>query len=127
MMELYKKHNINSLNVGCLQIVIQMPLVMALFFALNYTSPGCIKNYRVFLWMVLSKRSVIMIAIEVLVYAVQAYVSMMFLPEEQQKQMRLFMFISPLMILWISFISPSALPLYWAVGGAFLVLQTIIG
>ena len=31
------------------------------------------------------------------------------------------------MILWISVISPSALPLYWAVGGAFLILQTIIG
>ena len=60
-------------------------------------------------------------------YAAQAYVSTLFLPEEQKKQMRIFMFISPIMILWISFISPSALPLYWAVGGVFLVLQTIIG
>ena len=127
MMALYKKHDINPLNVGCLPILIQMPIVMALFFALKYPSEGGITKYPEFLWMDLTERSIIMIAIAVLVYAVQAYVSMMFLPEEQQKQMRLFMFISPLMILWISVISPSALPLYWAVGGAFLILQTIIG
>ncbi|WP_040928285.1 membrane protein insertase YidC [Nosocomiicoccus massiliensis] len=127
MMALYKKHDINPLNIGCLPILIQMPIVMALFFALKYPSEGGITQYPDFLWMNLTEPSAIMIAIAVLVYAVQAYVSMMFLPEEQKKQMRLLMFISPLMILWISVISPSALPLYWAVGGAFLILQTIIG
>src|SRR5699024_10986358 len=83
-MELYKKHDINPLNVGCLPILIQMPIVMALFFALKYPSPGGITKYPDFLWMDLTERSFIMIAIAVLVYAVQAYVSMMVLPEEQQ-------------------------------------------
>lgn len=41
--------------------------------------------------------------------------------------MRMMMFISPIMIVWMSAISPAALPLYWAVGGAFLVLQTWLG
>lgn len=31
------------------------------------------------------------------------------------------------MIIWISAISPSALPLYWAVGGIFLIFQTWAG
>lgn len=127
MMSLYKKHDINPLNVGCLPMLIQMPIVMALFFALKYPSEGGIVEHPHFLWLNLTEVDYIMVIIAGLVYAVQAYVSTLFLPEEQKKQMRIFMFISPIMILWISFISPSALPLYWAVGGIFLVLQTIIG
>lgn len=127
MMSLYKKHDINPLNVGCLPMLIQMPIVMALFFALKYPSEGGIVEHPNFLWLNLTEVDYIMVIIAGLVYAAQAYVSTLFLPEEQKKQMRIFMFISPIMILWISFISPSALPLYWAVGGVFLVLQTIIG
>lgn len=127
MMSLYKKHDINPLNVGCLPMLIQMPIVMALFFALKYPSEGGIVEHPDFLWLNLTEVDYIMVIIAGLVYAAQAYVSTLFLPEEQKKQMRIFMFISPIMILWISFISPSALPLYWAVGGIFLVLQTIIG
>ncbi|CAD2072128.1 membrane protein insertase YidC [Phocicoccus pinnipedialis] len=127
MMGLYKKHDINPLNVGCLPMFIQMPIVMALFFALKYPSEGGIVEHPDFLWMNLTEVDYIMVVIAGIVYAVQAYVSTLFLPEEQKKQMRLFMFISPIMILWISFISPAALPLYWAVGGIFLIVQTIIG
>src|SRR5699024_2543916 len=127
MMGLYKKHDIDPLNVGCLPMLIQMQIVMALFFALKYPSEGGIVEHPHFLWLNLTEVDYIMVIIAGLVYAAQAYVSTLFLPEEQKKQMRIFMFISPIMILWISFISPSALPLYWAVGGIFLVLQTIIG
>ena len=48
-------------------------------------------------------------------------------PDEQKNMMRMMMFISPIMIIWMSYISASALGLYWAVGGAFLVVQTWLG
>lgn len=127
MMGLYKKHGINPLNMGCLPILLQMPVIMALFFALKYPSQGGIMEYPDFLWMNLTESNIIMTIIAGLVYLVQAYVSMQFVSEEQRKQMKLFMYISPLMIVWISFISPAALPLYWAVGGLFLIFQTWAG
>ena len=127
MMGLYKKHGINPLNMGCLPIVIQMPIVMALYFALRFPSEGGITEYPEFLWMNLTETDYFMVAIAGLVYAGQAWVSMQFVSEEQRKQMQLFMYISPIMIIWISIISPSALPLYWAVGGLFLIFQTWAG
>ncbi|MFC3418834.1 membrane protein insertase YidC [Salinicoccus hispanicus] len=127
MMGLYKKHGINPLNMGCLPIVIQMPVVMALYFALKFPSDGGLTDYPQFLWMNLTEMDFFMVAIAGIVYAVQAYVSMQFVAAEQRKQMQLFMYISPIMIIWISLISPSALPLYWAVGGIFLIFQTWAG
>lgn len=127
MMALYKKHGINPLNMGCLPILIQMPVVMALYFALKFPSEGGITEYPHFLWMNLTEVDFFMVAIAGIVYAGQAYVSMQFVPAEQRKQMQLFMYISPIMIIWISLISPSALPLYWAVGGVFLIFQTWAG
>ncbi|MDR6122795.1 membrane protein insertase Oxa1/YidC/SpoIIIJ [Bacillus sp. SLBN-46] len=34
--------------------------------------------------------------------------------------------LSPLMIVMFSFNAPAALPLYWVVGGTFLIVQTFI-
>jgi YidC/Oxa1 family membrane protein insertase len=34
--------------------------------------------------------------------------------------------LSPIMILFVSFSAPAALPLYWTVSGGFLVIQTYI-
>jgi YidC/Oxa1 family membrane protein insertase len=49
------------------------------------------------------------------------------MPEQQQKQMKLFIYISPIMIMFVSFTSMAALPVYWAVGGVLLIIQTFIG
>ncbi len=127
MMGLYKKHDINPLNMGCLPIVIQMPVVMALYFALKFPSDGGIVAHPDFLWMDLTQTDYFMVALAGIVYAIQAWVSTRYVAEEQRKQMQLFMYISPIMIIWISSISPSALPLYWAVGGVFLIFQTWAG
>lgn len=127
LMAVYKKHDMNPLNMGCLPILIQMPVVMGLYFALRFPSGGGIEKYPEFLWMRLTEPDIIMVAIAGVVYLVQAFVSVQYVPEEQRKQMQIFMYISPILIVWISFISPSALPLYWAVGGIFLIFQTIIG
>ncbi|MCH7322570.1 membrane protein insertase YidC [Solibacillus sp. MA9] len=124
MMALYKEHNLNPLNVGCLPTLIQMPIVMGLYFAiLNSTE---IKTHS-FLWFDLGSPDLIMTAIAGIVYFIQARVSLQTVPEAQKAQMKLMIYISPIMIVFISLSSMAALPLYWAVGGAFLIIQTYIG
>jgi len=127
MMALYKDNGINPLNMGCLPLLIQLPIVTGLFYVLKYPTSGGITKYPEFLWFDLTKVDIAMTVIAGIVYAVQAYVSMQNIPEEQKAQMRMMMFISPIMIVWMSAISPAALPLYWAVGGIFLVFQTWLG
>ena len=42
-------------------------------------------------------------------------------------QMKMMIYISPIMIVIISISSMAALPLYWSVGGLLLIVQTYIG
>lgn len=124
MMGLYKKHEVNPLNMGCLPVVIQMPIVMGLYFAILY-SPE-VRSHE-FLWFNLGEPDIVMTLIAGAVYFFQAKVSLWTMPEQQQKQMKLFIYISPIMIMFISFTSMAALPVYWTVGGILLIIQTFIG
>lgn len=124
MMGLYKKHEVNPLNMGCLPVVIQMPIIMGLYFAILH-SPDV--QAHEFLWFSLGSPDIIMTLIAGAVYFFQAKVSLWTMPEQQQKQMKLFIYISPIMIMFISFTSMAALPVYWTVGGILLIIQTFIG
>lgn len=124
MMGLYSKHGVNPLNMGCLPLIIQMPIVMGLYFAIMY-SPE-VKTYS-FLWFDLGKPDMIMMLLAGAVYFVQARVSLWTMPEQQKQQMKMFIYLSPIMIMFISFQAMAALPLYWAVGGLLLIFQTYIG
>lgn len=124
MVALYKKHGINPLNMGCLPMLIQMPIIMGLYFSILYSAD--VKTHQ-FLWFSLGSPDVIMTIIAGLVYLVQARVSLWTVPEQQKAQMKMFIYISPIMIVFISMSSMAALPLYWSVSGALLILQTYIG
>lgn len=124
MMGLYKKHEVNPLNMGCLPAVIQMPIVMGLYFAILY-SPD-VRSHE-FLWFNLGEADILMALIAGVVYYFQARVSLWTMPEQQQKQMAMFIYLSPVMILVISFTAMAALPLYWIVGGLILIFQTYLG
>ncbi|WP_432353206.1 membrane protein insertase YidC [Sporosarcina sp. A2] len=125
MMGLYSKHNVNPLNMGCLPLVIQMPIIMGLYFAILYAD-DVVKTHE-FLWFKLGEPDMIMMLIAGAVYFVQARVSLWTMPEQQKAQMKLFVYISPIMIMFISYRVAAALPLYWAVGGLFMVFQTYLG
>lgn len=124
MMTLYREHNINPLNMGCLPMLIQMPIIMGLYFAILYSED--VKTHT-FLWFDLGTPDILMTAIAGIVYFIQAKVSMWTVAESQQAQMKWMMYFSPIMIVIISFSSMAALPLYWSVSGLFLIIQTIIG
>ncbi|MFJ7408432.1 membrane protein insertase YidC [Lysinibacillus sp. NPDC097279] len=124
MMALYSKHGVNPLNMGCLPMLIQMPIIMGLYFSILYSAD--VKSHE-FLWFSLGSPDIVMTIIAGIVYLVQARVSLWTVPEQQKKQMKMFIYISPIMIVFISMSSMAALPLYWSVSGALLILQTYIG
>ncbi|WP_255473192.1 membrane protein insertase YidC [Rummeliibacillus sp. SL167] len=124
MMGLYKKYNVNPMNMGCLPVIIQMPIIMGLYYAILYSSE--VQSHP-FLWYELGKPDIIMTLIAGAVYFIQAQVSLWTVPEQQKSQMKMMMYISPIMIMFISFSSMSALPLYWSVSGAILIFQTYLG
>lgn len=124
MMALYQKHGINPLNMGCLPMLIQMPIIMGLYFSILYSTD--VKTHE-FLWFSLGSPDIAMTIVAGIVYLVQARVSLWTVPEQQKAQMKMFIYISPIMIVFISMSSMAALPLYWSVSGALLIIQTYIG
>ncbi len=123
MMGLYQKHGVNPLNMGCLPILIQMPILTAFYYAIRSSKE--IASHK-FLWFSLGHPDIAITLIAGLVYYFQFKVSQSSMPTEQQQQMKFMGLLSPLMIVMFSFSAPAALPLYWVVGGTFLTIQTII-
>lgn len=124
MMQIYRNAGVNPVNMGCLPMLIQLPIIMGLYFAILYSSD--VKSHE-FLWFSLGSPDIIMTAIAGIVYFIQSKVSLATVPQNLQTQMKLMMYISPIMIVFISFSSMAALPLYWSVGGLILITQTYIG
>jgi YidC/Oxa1 family membrane protein insertase len=123
MMGLYQKHGVNPLNMGCLPILIQMPILTGFYYAIRGSKE--IASHK-FLWFNLGHPDIIITLIAGVIYYFQFKVSQSTMPSQQQEQMKYMGLLSPVMIVMFSFSSPAALPLYWAVGGTFLIIQTII-
>ena len=125
MMEVYKKYDINPMKsaLGCLPVLIQMPIVMGLYFVLRYRIGGGITEHPHFLWFNLVHPDIWITIIAGVLYFIQAWVSSKQMPEEQRQMTYMMMIVSPIMIIWISLSSASALGLYWSVSAAFLIIQ----
>lgn len=98
-----------------------MPILMGLFYAIQGSPDIAIHS---FLWFSLGEPDLLITLIAGIVYYLQFKVTQSSLPVEQQNQMKIIGLLSPIMILIFSFSAPAALPLYWGVGGIFLILQT---
>ncbi|MDP4084917.1 MAG: membrane protein insertase YidC [Bacillota bacterium] len=123
MMKLYQKHGVNPMNMGCLPLVIQMPILTGFYYAIRGSKD--ISTHH-FLWFNLGHPDIIITLIAGVVYYLQFKVSQTTMPSQQQQQMKYMGLMSPIMIVMFSLKSPAALPVYWAVGGTFLIIQTLI-
>ncbi|GFI62990.1 membrane protein insertase YidC [Lactobacillaceae bacterium] len=124
MMQLYRDNNISMTGgIGCLPLLIQMPIFAALYAAIQY-SPELSRSY--FYGINLGQLSFTLVALSFVVYALQGWLSTLGVPEAQRAQMRQMMIISPLMITFMTYISPAGLGLYFFVGGIFACIQTLI-
>lgn len=123
MMEIYKKHSFNPLNIGCLPILIQLPILSGMYTAIRATPELASHS---FLWFKLGEPNWIMAIIVALLYMLQAKVSQYNMTPEQQKQFAIMGYLSPIMMAFFSFSAPAAMPLYWMVSGSFLLVQTLL-
>ncbi len=124
MMGLYQKHGVNPLNMGCLPLLIQMPVLMAFYYAIRDSHEIATHT---FLWFNLGQPDIWLTALAGIVYFFQFKISQSSMPVQQQQQMKYMGLMSPVMIVFISLSAPAALPLYWVVGGTFLIFQTYLG
>jgi YidC/Oxa1 family membrane protein insertase len=124
MFGLYQKHGVNPLSIGCLPMLIQMPILMGFYYAISGSNE--IASHS-FLWFSLGQPDLAITLIAGISYYFQFKVSMANMSVQQQQQMKFMGLLSPIMIVVFSFSAPAALPLYWTVGGIFLILQTILG
>jgi YidC/Oxa1 family membrane protein insertase len=123
LMGLYSKHGVNPLNMGCLPLLIQMPILTAFYYAIRGSKE--IAHHQ-FLWFSLGHPDYVITALAGVIYYFQFKVSQSNMPAAQQQQMKFMGLMSPIMIVMFSLKSPAALPLYWVVGGTFLTIQTFI-
>ncbi|MFZ3580032.1 membrane protein insertase YidC [Virgibacillus sp. DJP39] len=124
MMQLYAKHGINPLSMGCLPLLIQAPILMGFYYAIHSSKEIATHS---FLWFNLGVPNITMAILAGMIYFLQfkAQQKKMTVGQEQGSRMFRWMgLLSPVMILVISFNVPAALPLYWSVSGIFLITQT---
>lgn len=124
MQQVYKENNMSMMGgIGCLPLLIQMPIFSALFFAARYTK-GI--GDASFFGVNLGQPSMIFVILAGVAYLLQGYLSTIGIPEEQKKTMKSMLIVSPLMIVFMSISSPAGVTLYWVVGGIFSSIQTLI-
>lgn len=122
MMQLYRDNNISMTGgIGCLPLLIQLPVFAALYAAIRY-SPDL--YHATFMGIPLGKPSILLAILSFVAYLFQGWLSMIGMPENQRKQMRMMMLMSPVMIFFISMTSSAGLGLYFFIGGLFAILQT---
>ncbi|MCM3747696.1 membrane protein insertase YidC [Paenibacillus pasadenensis] len=124
-MELYKKHGYNPLAIGCLPMLVQLPILTGLYYAIRM-SPEL--SSHSFLWFQLGQPDLVLPFLAAGVYYVQAKLSQRGVEmNDMQRQMSWMVYLSPVMMGVFSFTAPAALPLYWTVGGLILIAQTLLG
>ena len=132
-MKLFQKHNVNPL-MGCLPILIQMPILIAFYHAIMRNSE---MREHSFLGMNLGAPDPLYVlpALAALTTYFQTLVSRKMMPtqsaltpqmEQQQQMLKMMSVILPAMILFIAITLPSALSLYWVYSNVFSILQTVL-
>ena len=116
-MELYKEHKVNPLG-GCLPLLIQFPILIALFGVLRN---GIIPQDSSFLWSKLSDKDPYYI-LPVLNGAV-SFFQQKLMGTSDNPQMKNMMYVFPIMMIYISYRMPSGLQLYWLTSSILAVVQ----
>ncbi|WP_051302214.1 membrane protein insertase YidC [Salibacterium aidingense] len=119
MMQLYSKNGVNP-AAGCLPVLIQMPILMAFYFAIVRTEE--IANHS-FLWLDLGQPDplfILPVAAGAAMF-LQTKITM----KDTPQQMKVMMYLMPVMIIAAGAALPSALSLYWFTGGIFMIFQSM--
>lgn len=128
-MKLYKEENINPM-ASCLPLLIQMPIIMVLFWGMrNFIPPTGLEQYYSFFW-ISDLRAIVSTTqwpfvlplLCAITTAVQQLVSM---PNLQDKTQRIMLIAMPVMFLFMAQQFPAGLCLYWIFYGIVTAIQTL--
>ncbi|KKK36870.1 OxaA-like protein precursor [Mesobacillus campisalis] len=119
-MALFQKHGVNPL-AGCFPLLIQMPILIGFYHAIVRTRE--IANHN-FLWFDLGSPDPIYLL--PLIAGVTTFIQqkMMMVGMEDNPQMKMMLYLMPIMIVVFAVSFPAALSLYWVVGNIFMIVQT---
>lgn len=121
--QLFQTEGINPIGSGCLPILIQMPILLAFYYAIMRTEELARHS---FLWFDLGARDPLFILpiLAAVMTFLQLKVTAVLQPTVSNQQLNILNNFMPVMILFFAINLPSALSLYWVVGGLFGIAQT---
>ena len=115
-MEFYQQHKVNPAG-GCLPLLIQLPILWALFGVLR----GDIVPQEMFLWMDLVKPDPYYIL--PVLNGVVSFVQQKVMGSSDNPQMKNMMYMFPIMMVFISYKMPAGLQIYWLTSSLAGVIQ----
>ena len=123
-MQIMQENDINVLGqlAGCLPLLIQMPIFIAVLTVLRNSES--IANAS-FLGVQLGETSIILGLLTGVIYFFQSKLMQKSMPEAQQKQTGAMMYMTPILMLFISVTGPAGLALYWFAGGIFAIAEAL--
>ena len=121
MMQLMSNSGVNPLS-GCLPIFIQMPILLGFYHAISRMNVTPAFELGTFLSFHLAEPSIVFAIVAGLIQ----FVVLLTGPAVDNPQMKIMMYIMPLMIIGFGIALPAALSLYWVVGNLVSVCQNLI-
>lgn len=116
-MELYKENKVNPAG-GCLPILIQLPILWALFGVLR---SGIIPPDSTFLWMKLAEPDHLYIL--PLLNGAVSFLQQKLMGTSDNPQMKNMLYVFPIMMIFISYKMPAGLQIYWLTSSIAAVVQ----
>ena len=123
MGRLYKEHNASPM-AGCLPLLIQMPFLIAMYYAIQGFSYDPL--HAGFLWIESLAAEDGTYILPVLSAASTFLVSWQTTPKDVPGNQKTMLFMMPLMIGWMSLHFPSGLVIYWVVSNVYQFFQQLI-
>ncbi|MDD2572933.1 MAG: YidC/Oxa1 family membrane protein insertase [Bacillota bacterium] len=141
-MELYRQHNANPFTSGCLPLLLQLPILFALFQVLRlpetyvFTPETYDAVGKSFLWikdlsatgsLLKDYKDPIKWILPILAAGTTYYQSKMVTPKNVEGTQNTMNTIMPLMIGYFSFSFPAGVTLYWVLSNTFQIVQQYFG
>ncbi|WP_262416652.1 YidC/Oxa1 family membrane protein insertase [Paenibacillus sinensis] len=120
-MKLFQENKVNPM-AGCLPLIVQMPIFIALYNSIYYNP--LLRDHN-FLWLYLGKpdKYFILPAIAAITTFLQTRMMTKMNPSQMQGPMQFMMMVYPVLIFVMSYNFPSALPLYWVFSNLYTIIQ----
>ncbi|GAV24074.1 membrane protein [Carboxydothermus islandicus] len=121
LMELYKEYGVNPMS-GCLPLLIQLPILIALYQALyrfQYLNPAHAK----FFWISNISHKDPYFILPILAALTTYIQSKMTMPSGNDPNQKVMLYVMPLMIGWIAMTLPAGLGIYWVMLNIMGIIQ----